>query len=66
MEILNTIWTTLTTENEILIFLLSIPFCFVEALLTMIIFTTFFNISSSEKQKLIYVIIFFFIRCFNW
>ncbi len=58
MEILNTIWTTLTTENEILIFLLSIPFCFVEALLTMIIFTTFFNISSSEKQKLIYVIIF--------
>lgn len=58
MEILNTIWTTLTTENEILIFLLSIPFCFVEALLTMIIFTTFL-IYLLVKNRNLYMLLFF-------
>ena len=55
MEIFQTILTALTTENESLIQILSIPLCFVEALLNLLLFTTLFNISATKKQKLQYV-----------
>lgn len=57
MEILNNIWTGLTTENMILINILSIPLLVIEQTLTMLLFLTILNINSSRKQKLIYLLI---------
>lgn len=58
MEILNTIWTALTTENEMLIFLLSIPFSILEITLTTLLFITILNISPTFRQKFTYIISF--------
>lgn len=58
MEILQTIWTALTTENQNLIKIIAIPFSVIEAIITMLLFTTILNISSTKKQKLLYVSIF--------
>lgn len=41
MQILQTIWTALTTENEGLVNILNIPLSFIEAYISMVIFTTF-------------------------
>lgn len=55
MQILQTIWTAMTTPNEIalsgIFFLLS----FIEATVSMLLFTTIFNLKSSRKSKIIYV-----------
>ena len=55
MEIFQTIWTAMTTPNEIalsgIFFLLS----FIEATVSMLLFTTIFNLKSSRKSKIIYV-----------
>lgn len=56
MEILNNIWTALTTENEVLINIFSIPLTFIEAIVYMLLFTTILKIDSSKKQKSIYVL----------
>lgn len=56
MEIFQTIWTTLTTENEQLINILSVPLTIVELTITMLLFTALLDIKSSFKQKLCYVI----------
>ena len=56
MEILQTIWTALTTENEFLTNLIGIPSIFLEAYISMLLFTTILNISGTKKQKLIYVL----------
>lgn len=56
MEILQTIWTALTTENAVLTNVLFIPFMFIEMYLTMLLFTSLLNISSTPKQRTIYVI----------
>ena len=58
MEILQAIWTALTTENQNLIKIIAIPFSVIEAIITMLLFTTILNISSTKKQKLLYVSIF--------
>lgn len=58
MEILQTIWTALTTENEVLSNILIYSLSFLEITITMLIFTNFFNISATFKQKLGYVISF--------
>ena len=58
MEILQTIWTALTTENVNLIKLISIPLGIFEVVITMLLFTTLLNISSNKKQRLLYVCIF--------
>lgn len=57
MEILNNIWTVLSTENEVLINFLSVPLLIIEQTLTMLLFLTILNISSTRKQKLIYLLI---------
>lgn len=66
MQILQTIWTALTTENEGLVNILNIPLSFIEAYISMVIFTTFFNIKSTIKTKLLYIFSFsilgYFIR----
>ena len=56
MEILQTVWTALTTENENLIRILFVPLSFVDALVNMLLFSTILNISSSRKRKIIYII----------
>ena len=57
MEIFQTIWTALTTPNEVLTNIIGIPTVFLEVFLSMLIFTTFFNINCSTKQKSIYVLL---------
>lgn len=57
MELLQTIWTTLNTENEWIITLISIPLSFLEAYIYMLLFTTILNIKSIKRQRLIYVLI---------
>lgn len=57
MEILQTVWTALTTENEFLTSLILIPLGCIESFISMLIFTTFLNITATKKQKIIYVII---------
>lgn len=56
MEILQTIWNALTTENMELIKIINIPLCFVELYITALLFTTILNIDCTKKQKLIFVL----------
>lgn len=56
MEIFQTIWTALTTENELLTNLIIFPICFIESVINVLIFTTLLNVNVSRKQKKIYVI----------
>ena len=57
MEFLNNIWTAISTPNETLITLLSIPLLiFIEAPLTFYLISNFFNIKFSKKQAFIYVL----------
>ena len=56
MEILQTIWTALTTENETIVKILFIPLSFVDALVNMLLFTTLLNIKCSRERKIIYVV----------
>lgn len=56
MEVIQNAWAALTTENQSLLGIISIPFCFIEAYVIMLLFSTFFNIKSDNKSKLLYVI----------
>lgn len=58
MEILQTIMTALTTPNEELFKIITLPLNFLEAYIGMIFFTTILNIESTRKQKLTYVLSF--------
>lgn len=58
MEILQTIWNALTSENEILLNIVSIPMIFIESILIFNLFTKFLNISCTKKQSFIYIISF--------
>lgn len=57
MEILQTIWTALTTPNEMLVQLFGIPFVFIEITTSILLAITLLNIASNKKQKILYVII---------
>lgn len=57
MEILQTIWTALTTENEEITNFICIPLAFIEVFISMLLFTTLLNVSSDRKKKALYVII---------
>lgn len=57
MEILQTIWNALTTENmELTNVLMFLPMC-LEAFLTMSLFTTILNIHVPKKVTIIYVLV---------
>lgn len=56
MEIFQTVWMALTTPNEGLINILSIPLTIIELTVGMLLFTTVLNINTTRKQKFIYVI----------
>ena len=56
-KILQTIWIALTTQNERLTTLIGIPSIFLEAFVSMLLFTALLNIDSNKKQKTLYVFI---------
>ena len=55
MEIFQTIWTTLTTENIELIKILSIPLSILEAYIIMLLITTILDLSATKKQRILYI-----------
>lgn len=55
MEIFQTIWTILTTENEVITNIIGTPTVFIEAYVSMLLFSLILNISTNRKQRLIYV-----------
>lgn len=61
MEFLQTIWNAITTENMVIVKFMSIPLIVIEAIITTLLFTTILDISSSKKQKIIYISCFSFI-----
>lgn len=61
MEIFQTIWTALTTQNETLATILFFPMYFIDAIVNMLLFTTILDIKAERKSKIIYVIAISFI-----
>ena len=57
IEILQTIWSSLTTDNLTLTNIIGIPSIFLEAFVSMLLFTTLLNIDTTKKQKWMYVLI---------
>lgn len=57
METLQTIWTALTTPNEVLTSILVLPMYFIEAYISMLLFTIILNVNVTKKQKSIYVLV---------
>lgn len=56
MELFQTIWTALTTENEFLTKIILIPESFLENFISMLLFTTILNVTSDNKSKIKYVL----------
>ena len=57
MELLNNVWTALSTPNEGLMEILKIPLFFIEIPLIMYMFLYALNISATWKQKTIYLVL---------
>ena len=55
MQIFQTIWTAMTTQNEIALSIIFFLLSFVETSVIMLLFTTIFDMKSSRKSKIIYV-----------
>ncbi len=55
MEIFQTIWTALSTPNEGLINIFSIPLTFIEMTVTMLLFSQILCINSTKKSKFLYI-----------
>lgn len=58
MDFLQNMWTVLTHENILIINIQGCLFSFIEAYISMLIFTSLFNIKSTKKAQIIYVITF--------
>ena len=58
MDILQMIWSALTTPNEMLVKLLFIPINFLDAYIGMLFFSTILNIDVSRRRKIIYILIY--------
>lgn len=67
MEILQNVWTDLTTPNDGLTAIIfnkfGIPFIFIELTVNMLLFTTVLDIKTTKKQRFLYVISCFFVSC---
>ena len=59
MKILQTIWTAITTENELLSTLLLLPETYLENFINVLIFSTLLGINSDKKTKTLYYYIYF-------
>lgn len=57
MEIFQTIWTALTTPNRWLTNIIITPLTFLEATVSMLLFTTVLNLSATKKRKLFFVVL---------
>ncbi len=55
--IFQTIWASLTTENEFLAKLICIPLAFLEAFISLLLFTAIFNIKINNNRKIYYILI---------
>ena len=62
---MQTIWTALTSENQLLVDIICTPLSFLEAFLYMLIFLTVLNIESSKTSRAIFVILFSSISLVN-
>lgn len=56
MNTLQTIWSALTVENELLFKVISIPLTYLDVWVCMLFFTSILNVETTKKRKLIYVI----------
>lgn len=65
MEILQTIWNVLITENERLANIIICPFIFIEAYLYMMVFILLLNIKTNKKQRISYFVSFAIIAIIN-
>ncbi len=57
MNIFQTVWSALTTPNEMLFKFISIPLSFLEFYVGMLFFTSILNIETTKKKKIIYVLV---------
>ena len=57
MEILQTIWTALTTENEFIMNLICFPLGYIEVFLSILLSITILNIKISKKKLFLYILI---------
>lgn len=65
MQFVNNIWIALSSENEVLVNLLMIPAGIAEPYLFMNLFLNIFNVTSSKREKVLYVMSFFIISTFT-
>ncbi len=65
MEILQTIWTALSTPNEKLIELFSILLVSLEITVSMLLFTTILNIKATTNQKVTFVLVLSLLSCIS-
>lgn len=56
MEIFQTIWTALTTENELLTNIIVLPIGFIESFINVLLFTTLLNLNIDKKDRTRYII----------
>lgn len=63
MEILQNIITAFTTENELMITIISLPLLIIDITVNMLLVTTFLDIKTTKKQRILYVSI-LVILCF--
>lgn len=56
MKIFQTIWTAMTTQNDVISSFIFFPMYYVDTFVNMLLFTTIFNIVSSKKSKIIYIL----------
>lgn len=57
MEVLDSLWNLLTTENEMLTKIITAPTVIIEAWLLFIISTSFFRLNYSPNSKILYIIL---------
>ena len=57
MELLNNIWSALTTPNETLVNIILFPSGIIETILILFIFTTILNLKISKQQNITFIII---------
>lgn len=58
MNTLQTIWSALTVQNEMLVKFIAIPIMYLDAYIGMYFFSTILNIDITKKRKIIYILIY--------
>lgn len=65
METMHMFWNALTSENQLIMSIISIPCTFLEVYLYMQIFTTILKIETDKKKKLIFVVLYSIVALLN-